>query len=158
MAIRRVNEYKKEVEDKAIKLLDELSKMGVDIAKAKLVEMGAVLTGELSQSIHAYYSPSLNAAYVAVTNKHAVYVEFGTGPIGAGNPHPSGNGQYTNEGWWTRADGKEMSLLYGWQPLILSNGDVIYYTEGQVAKPFLYQTAKQLENEIERVAREVFAK
>ncbi len=157
MAIRRVNEYKKEVEAKTIELLNKLSELGVTVAKSKLVEMGAILTGELSESIHAYYSPALNAAYVAVTNKHAVYVEFGTGPRGAGSPHPSGNGQYKDEGWWTKADGKEMSLLYGWQSLILPNGDIIYYTEGQVAKPFLYETAKQLETEVERIAKEVFA-
>jgi hypothetical protein len=157
MAIRRVNEYKKEVETKTVELLNKLSEMGVDVAKAKLVDMGAVLSGELHQSIHAYYSPTLNAAYVAVTNKHAVYVEFGTGPRGAESPHPSGNGQYKDEGWWTKADDKDMGSLYGWQSLILPNDDIIYYTEGQVAKPFLYETAKQLENEIERVAKEVFA-
>ena len=37
-----------------------------------------------------------------------------------------------------------------------TNGDVIYYTEGQAAKPFMYDTARQLERDFIGIAREVF--
>lgn len=157
MAIRRLNEYKKEVETKTVRLLEVLTNQGVEIARAKVVELDAVDTGDLMSSITAYVSPLLNLGVIKVTNDHAVFIEFGTGPIGAASSHPTGMGTYRGNGWYTKADGKDMFSKYGWTPIELSNGDIIYYTEGQPSKPFMWQTAKELELRVTQVAKEVFA-
>lgn len=157
-AIKKLNAYKLEVETKTVDLVKKLITNGVSIARVKLVEYQAYYSGELYDDIVGYYSESTNIGYVRVTNDHAAFIEFGTGPRGSASPHPMGGGSYKSEGWYTKADGKPMDAIYGWTPIQLENGDVIYYTEGQPAKPFMYETAKQLENDFIRVAKEVFAK
>lgn len=157
MAIRRLNEYQKEVEAKTLRLAQELTDKGAEIARIKVVELGAYYSGELHSSISGYFSPSLNAGFIRVTNEHAAFVEFGTGPRGSASPHPNGGVSYKGEGWFTKADGKDMAMMYGWQPIVLGNGDIIYYTEGQPAKPFMYETAKELERQFLQIAKEVFA-
>jgi hypothetical protein len=57
---------------------------------------------------------------------------------------------------FTKADGKPMDSLYGWQPLG-NDGDTYFYTEGQAAKPFMYETALELRNKVEVIAKEVFS-
>jgi hypothetical protein len=156
MAIRRLNEYKKDVEQKTIKLATQLATNGAEIARIKLAEYGAIESGDLLSQIGGYFSPTYNTGVIKVSSKYAAFIEFGTGPQGASSPHPSGNGTYKSEGWLTAADGKPMDVMYGWQPIVLSNGDVIYYTEGQAAKPFMYDTARQLERDFIGIAREVF--
>jgi hypothetical protein len=47
--------------------------------------------------------------------------------------------------------------MYGWQPFVMSDGSVIYYTEGQPAKPFMYETALELEREFPRIVKGVFS-
>lgn len=158
IAIRRLNEYKKKVEQKTIELATRLAERGADIARIKLVEYGAVLSGELLGDITGFFDATTNTGFVRVTNDYAAFIEFGTGPIGASRPHPSGKGTYRSTGWFTAADQKPMDTLYGWQPIELSNGNIIYFTKGQAAKPFMYETAKQLESEFIKVAKEVFAK
>jgi hypothetical protein len=158
MAIRRLNEYQKEVETKTMLLAQQLTDRGVDIARMKVVEMCKLPSGDLASSIMGYYSPSLNAGFIRVTNDHAAFIEFGTGPLGAESPHPTISVGHKGEGWYTKADGKPMDVMYGWQPITLGNGDIIYYTEGQPAKPFMYKTALELQLVFFEVAKEVFAK
>ena len=78
MAIRRLNEYKKEVETKATELAQRLTDLGADIVRMKIVEMGAYATGELLSGVDGYFSPTLNAGFIRVTSDHVAFVEFGT--------------------------------------------------------------------------------
>ncbi len=156
-AIKRIEEYQKEVETKTIQLAQRLAEQGANIARIKVMEFGGFDTGDLYSSIGGYFSSALNMGVIQVTSNHAAFFEFGTGPRGSASPHPKGGVSHRSDGWWTKADGKDMESMYGWQPITLSNGDVIYYTEGQPAKPFMYETARELEAQVERIAREVFA-
>lgn len=157
MAIKEINAYRKEVEQKAVRLAQRLTDKGVEIARMKIVEMCKISSGDLLSSVIGYYSPALNSGFVRVTNDHAIFVEFGTGPQGAAHPHPMGGIAHKGEGWYTKADGKPMDNLYNWTPITTKNGDVIYYTEGQPAKPFMYETARELSIEYLAIAKEVFA-
>lgn len=158
MAIRRINEYQKEVESKTIELAQKLAERGAEIARIKVMEFGGFNSGEMYSGIGGYFSPTLNMGLVKVTSDHAAFFEFGTGPRGSASPHPNGGVSYKGEGWWTAADGKDMEMMYGWLPITLKNGDIIYYTEGQEAKPFMYETAQELGRQFEQIAKEVFAK
>lgn len=157
-AIKQLKKYKQEAEQKTIELATQLAERGAEIARIKLVEYGAIQTGDLLSQIGGYFSPTLNMGVIKVSSKYAAFIEFGTGVVGQQNPHPSGKGTYKSEGWLTAADEKPMDALYDWKPIVLPNGDVIYYTEGQAAKPFMYETAKQLERDFISVAKEVFGR
>lgn len=153
-AINELEQYKKDLERRVQLLLKELTDQGVEIAKAKVVEHGIIHDNDLTNSINGFVQG--NKGFIRVDDIHAVFFEFGTGPVGAASPHPSGRGTYSSDGWYTRADGKDMETLYGWTPLGDSNGDAYYLTYGQKSKPFMYDTALKLRDEFPRIVKVVF--
>lgn len=151
-AIKEIQEYKADLERRVRQMLRMFTDNGIRIAKAKVVELGIIHDSKLTNSIYGFVRD--NVGYLRVDDENAVFFEFGTGPKGSSDPHPLG-GSYKSEGWFTKADGKPMHTLYGWKPM--GDGDNAYYfTEGQAAKPFMYETALKLRDEFPRIVREVF--
>ena len=151
-AIHELQQYKEDLERRVRLLLKRLTDEGVKIAKAKVVEHKIIHDTKLTNSINGFVSG--NVGFIRVDDEHAVFFEFGTGPVGASDPHPLG-GSYKEKGWFTAADGKPMDELYGWYPLG-KDGDVYFFTEGQKAKPFMYETALQLRDVFPEIVKEVF--
>ena len=157
-AINELEEYKKEVERRARLLVQTLTDLGVAIVRAKIVEMGAYDTGELLSGVDGYFSPSLNAGYVKVSSDHVAFVEFGTGVVGASSPHK--NGEYLSKAAWSYASGAKIFTTkdgrVGW---IYPTDDGEYrFTEGMRSRPFMYETALQLQREFPKIAKEVFGR
>ncbi len=155
-AIQELNQYKKEIEIKAGQLVQRLVDLGANVTRVKIVEMGAYYSGELLSGVGGYYSPTLNAGWVKVTNDHAAFVEFGTGVVGQSNPHR--NGEYLSKASWAYATGRTIFTTkdgrVGWfYPT--DNGEY-RFTEGMRSRPFMYETALELQREFPRIAREVF--
>ena len=147
-AIRELKQFKNEFLKKCNSLVQELTDLGVDIAKVEVTQLDAVYTGELRNSIEGYYSPSTNVGIIKAGAYYAVYVEFGTGVVGNQSPHPN------PQGWSydVNAHGDE-----GW---VYYNDDIgeFRWTKGFKSRPFMYNTARQLEKECEKISREVFGK
>ena len=152
-AITEIEEYKKDLERRVRLLLKTLTDRGVQIAKAKVVEHGIIHDNELTNSIHGFILG--DKGFIRVDDEHAVFFEFGTGPMGASDPHPLGP-TYTTDAWYTKADGKPMDELYGWTPLTNDDGETYYLTVGQKSKPFMYETALKLRDEFPAIVKEVF--
>jgi hypothetical protein len=153
-AIKELQQYKRDLVNKRVKaLLQALIDNGIVIAKQKIVDYKIIHDNKLSNSINGLISG--NVGFIKVDDENAIFFEFGAGPRGSRSPHPNG-GSYKSEGWFTKADGKPMDTLYGWKPLG-SDGDTYFYTEGQKAKPFMYETAVELKNKVHLIAREVFS-
>lgn len=147
-AIREVKSYKTQFLDKCEKLVRALTDKGVEIAKLQVKQLDAVYTGELMNSIDGFYSPTSQVGIIQAGAYYAVYVEFGTGVVGSRSPHPNPNGyQYdiNNHGdkGWSYYD--EDSQTWKW-------------TKGFKSRPFMYNTARQLEKECIKIAREVFGR
>ena len=147
-AIRELEQYKKELNRKTSLLIEALTDRGVEIAKAQIRELGAVYTGELESSISGYFSPSTGVGIIKAGAPYAVYVEFGTGIVGAGSPHPAPAGwrydvnNHGEAGWWYFNDRDQK-----W-----------HWTKGIESRPFMYNTVQILERECMRIAKEVFAR
>ncbi len=152
-AIKELNAYKEYLVARTEALLQRLTSDGATIAKAKVVQLGIKYDNNLTASINGFVTG--NVGFIKVDDEHAVFFEFGTGPIGAANPHPKG-GKYKSSGWFTKADGKAMDSLYGWTRFG-DDGNTFFYTHGQKSKPFLYETALELQREFPRIAKEVFS-
>lgn len=152
-AIKELEDYKADLERRVRLLLKTLTDRGVQIAKAKVVEHGIIHDTELTNSINGFVKG--NVGFIRVDDEHAVFFEFGTGPIGASSPHPLGP-TYTADAWYTKADGKPMDELYNWTPLTSENGDIYYLTMGQKSKPFMYETALKLRDIFPAIVKEVF--
>lgn len=147
--------YKNNILQQKVDLLSKtLAEKGVDIAQVNVATLDAIFTGELISSIHTKYGGGAKGTaifYIVADSEHAIYVEMGTGLIGASKPYPgklpavyaqgktihqTNNGKY---GWFYQDD----------------NGDW-YFTEGMPSRPFMYETSLELMNLVVKTAREVF--
>lgn len=156
-AIKELQAYKKEVEQKARLLVQRLTYYGAEIARIKIVDMGAVYSGELLSGVDGYFSPLLNAGFVKVTSDHVAFVEFGTGVVGQQSPHT--NGEYLSKASWGYATGQKIFTTkdgkVGW--IYPTDDGGFRFTEGMKSRPFMYQTALELQREFPRMAKEVFS-
>ena len=155
-AIKELNLYQKDVEKKSKQLVQRLVDLGANVARVKIMEMGAFYSGELLSGVGGYFSPLLNCGWVKVTNDHAAFVEFGTGVVGLSNPHK--NGEYLSKASWAYATGRTIFTTKdgrtGWY---YPTDDGEYrFTEGMKSRPFMYETALELQRTFPKVAMEVF--
>ena len=147
-AIREVKVFKTMFLLKCERLVQALTDTGVEIAKMQVAQLDAVYTGELMNSIDGFYIPKSKVGIIKAGAYYAVYVEFGTGVVGSQSPHPNPDGwQYdsNNHGdkGWVYYDDKL---------------DRFKWTKGFKSRPFMYNTARQLEKECVRIAKEVFGR
>lgn len=146
-AIQELKEYKKLFQLKCNLLVKTLTEYGVEIAKMEVKKLDAIYTGELQNSIEGFF-PSTNVGIIRAGATYGVYVEFGTGVVGKNSPHPDPQGyQYdvNNHGdkGWVYYD--EDSGTFKW-------------TRGFRSRPFMYNTARELEKQCIKIAKEVFGK
>lgn len=152
-AIADIEVFQKDLEAKIDEFTEKMAEKGVEFAKIQILHYGAYMTGELYNSIDLKRGDVIphGSCWIVYTDcPHAKYVEFGTGPVGAGKapwvkggrlqgmypPHPSGTGKYRDTGWfWSNA-----------------------YVTGLPSRPFMWDTEKYLElnSTIREVAKEVF--
>ncbi len=156
-AIEEIREYQKEVENKTRILVQRLMDLGAEIARIKIASFGALDAGDLLSSVDGYFSPLLNAGFVRVTSDHAAFVEFGTGIVGQMNPHK--NGEYLSKASWGYATGSKIFTTkngkVGW--IYPTDDGGFRFTEGMKARPFLYETALEIQKTFPQVAKEVFS-
>lgn len=145
-AIRELKQFKTEFLEKCNRLIEKLTDYGVEVAQLQVQQLDAVYSGELMNSIEGYYSPTYNVGIIKAGAYYAAYVEFGTGVVGKQSPHPAPQGwsydvnNHGDEGWVYYDD---------------ERGE-FRWTKGFKSRPFMYNTARQLEKECRRIAREVF--
>lgn len=149
-AITELQMYKEDLERRVRLLVKRLTDRGADIARAKVVEMDAIYTGELLNSIDSYLfafgdSP---VGFIRVNAEYGMFVEFGTGIVGkSGTHHPAED-------------------VFGWEYDVNNHGEVGWIfptddgsyrrTRGQESRPFMYETALQLRDEFPAIVKEVF--
>ena len=155
-AIKELQRYRKDVEAKTKLLVQRLTDYGADVARIKIVSMGAYFTGELLSGVDGYFSPALNAGFVRVTSDHVAFVEFGTGVRGQNSPHQ--NGEYLAKASWNYASGEKIFTTQdgriGW--FYPTDDGGVRFTEGMPSRPFMYETAIELQSKFPQMAKEVF--
>lgn len=145
-AIREVRQYQKELETKTGRLIQRLTSEGAEIAKTQIRQMDAAYTGELLQSVGGIFHPESRVGIIRAGAWYAAFVEFGTGVVGASAPHPNPEGWaydkagHGDAGWWYFNDKDQR-----W-----------HWTSGMESRPFLFNTARELETRCFQLAREAF--
>jgi hypothetical protein len=156
-AVKELKQYKTEIENKTRLLVQRLTEEGAAITRVKIVNMGAYYSGELLSGVEGYYSPTLNVGFVRVTSDHVAFVEFGTGVVGQSNPHK--NGEYLSKASWNYASGAKIFTTQdgrvGW--IYPTDDGGFRFTEGMPSRPFMYETALELQSKCEQMARVVFS-
>lgn len=148
-AIMEVEKRKKGYQNKLNRLAYELAKRGEEIAKERCRTSTNGDTGWLEESIWCEVDIVNNKFKVAVhmDADYAVMVEFGTGIVGAWNPHPNAG----RRGW------KHDVNDHGYEGWVYKDdaGD-FYWTQGQPSNPIMWDTVQQLKEEFPVIARKVF--
>lgn len=156
-AIKELNAYKKRIQEKTSLLVQKLTDYGAEIVRIKIVNMGAYYSGELLSGVSGYYSPTLNVGFVKVASDHVAFVEFGTGVKGQNSPHK--NGEYLSLAAWNYASGAKIFTTQdgrvGW--IYPTDDGGFRFTEGMESRPFMYETALELQRNFEQMAKEVFS-
>lgn len=152
--IDEIRKYQDSLVIKARLLAQELAELGVEIARVKVADYDAIFKGELIESIHSDYGESnKNGAifFIKADSEHAIYVEIGTGIVGANSP-------YKGKLPVVYAQGKTIRQLpdgrYGW--FYQGDDGNWYFTEGMPSRPFMYETSMELYSKVEEIAKKVF--
>ena len=138
------------------KLLENLVFDGVVIAKEEV----PVDTGELRDSIHGKMYPSKMKGEIIAETDHSIFVEFGTG-VHYPNSHPQAGEFGIAHGTYGRGLGNNDYWFYTGQPGN-AGGELAYghtnstITHGNPANMPMYNTGKDMKNEIMRIVRDVF--
>lgn len=146
-AISKIETYERKLKQNVRTFLSKLLEIGVEISRAKIVELGAIDSGELQNSLAYTLYKEGNKGILFTDCAHACFVEFGTGVKGAANPHPTIPWAYDTNG-----HGED-----GWYYYDTEQGR-IRFTKGMPSRPFMYETAKELEQRAAEIAREVFSR
>lgn len=154
----QIANYQVEIHEKLDIFVERLAQKGVEIAVLKVVSNGNIFTGTLLESIQ--YKPgdvvTDGITYIVYTDcPWAKWVEFGTGIVGEEASHPDA----AIHGWEydTHKHG-EAGWYYTKGEYDENNKPIVYWTKGQRAKAFMYETARELFYEIQDVALEVFGR
>lgn len=136
--LTKLNEIKKKfTEELPQKIVSELVDFGKERAKDNVSTLGAIDMGELYESIDGEVSapqPHYCEGKVKAGTDHCKFVEFGTGIVGKGRPHPEG-------GWAYDVNGHGVS---GWWYYDDVRGKV-RWTQGMPSRPYMYNARKQTE-------------
>ena len=140
--IRGVEEYEKWLKEKAAILVQKLADLGVEVASVGFAN--AAYDGTNDVSVNFEERGELTRAVVA-TGKATLFIEFGAGLIGYGHPEPQeyGPGTYPGKGHWNDPN--------GWY---YEHGKKSY---GNPPAAAMYNARKQLEQDFDSIAREVFS-
>lgn len=142
-AIKEVKAYQKKVEAAAGKLTKSLTEQGVSLAQLNASYMNIYDTGELMRGIESQYKGKVG--FVVSTATHSIFCEFGTGTVGAENPHP----EVAIAGW--RYDVNNHGELGWWY---IGRDGQAHWTKGMPSRPFMYDTAQMLRQMVVPLAKE----
>lgn len=107
--------------------VEELTQKGYEY----MMSIVPIESGELAESISWEYNPETNTGRILVDADYAIFVEYGTGIVGANNPHPEPAAGWTydynnhGEAGWTYFDSKKHRF---------------FHTKGQPPTAFVYRT------------------
>ena len=155
---RELKEYKKTLNDKVAELMNNLAEKGVETVRANIVYYGAYFDGDLLNSVKSKVRKSDKnhiTVVIQANSKHAVYVEFGTGHIGAEHPYKGNVPVVYSQGKFIRYNAE--TDKYYWYYYKYGTW---HYTEGLPSRPFMLDSATMLrttiiQEEIKRVFKDV---
>lgn len=145
-AKEQLRKYKKSLPNKQRRLMFELAKRGYRVMEEEISNFYMPYsTGALKRHIVV----RLGDDWCTISNDsdHALYVEFGTGIVGAQNPYPNNKIGYRydinghgEDGWYYYDEDEKR----------------IRWTKGMRSRPFVHNTYLKLKDEVVGIAKEVF--
>lgn len=160
--IKSVEDYRRWQQEKAKVLLDRLSAKGLEVTNVKFGTAAYDGTPEVTVNVE---NRGDNVRAVVATGGTVLFIEFGTGVTYPDN-HPQAAELGMIRGEYGLGKGKQTTWAYYGQPgtngVVANNppkekdGLPLVFTHGNPANMPMYESVKQLKDEIAAIAREVF--
>lgn len=158
--INKLKAYQKSLEEKQHRLLEELVKVGIDVASTKF--QTAQYDGDNDVIVNK--QPEWvgdNKLFLTATGNSITFIEFGTG-IHYAEQHPKAAVLGAIRGAYGQGKGSRDSWGYYGNPG--TNGKVVkendkgtvVLTHGNPPARAMYDSAKEMRNQVANIAREVF--
>lgn len=137
------------------KNLDKISDKVLNVAVAEgkqrvqnnIRALGINSEGELYNNVETEIKDNVGSVYIDLgIVPHAEFVEYGTGVVGGGNPHPDPVDNWIYD---VNSHGEK-----GWVYRNPYDGK-FYRTRGMVHRPFMYNSYKEMEERIKEITKEV---
>lgn len=157
-AIREVQNYKVWLKQRSGILLDRLAQHGFSVASANFAKAAYDGTNDVSVSVEQRGD---KARAVVAIGASVLFIEFGTGVVYPDN-HPEAVEHGMRRGEYGEGHGKQHSWGYYGEPgtngqvRTKKNGAAVVITQGNPANMSMYDTVKQLNELLPRLAKEVF--
>lgn len=158
--MKRIQDYRKSLEERQKQLLAELAKIGVDIASARFS------TAQYDGENDVQVSPvpewvGDNRLFLTASGKAVTFIEFGTG-VHYVEQHPNAAALGMVRGTYGQGKGAQDSWGYYGEPG--TNGRVVRETDkgpvvvthGNPPARAMYDAAKEMRSKIVDIAREVY--
>lgn len=157
--IQEVENRKTWLRDRATVFLERLVAMGVGIASACFDD--AAYDGTNDVVVSAEYRGE-NARAIVAVGKAVLFIEFGAG-VTYPDDHPEAGELGMKRGEYGQGHGKQQSWGYYGEPGTngvlkeKKNGGFVVITHGNPANMPMYETKKELQFQLTRIAKEVFS-
>lgn len=157
-AVRELDAWRTWLEARTRELLGRLSQEGLSVASARFAR--AVYDGTNDVSVRVERRSEDVRAIVAV-GRSVLFIEFGTGVVYP-DDHPEAGRHGMVRGGYGRGQGKRRTWSYYGDPgtngvvHAKADGRTVVSTQGNPANKPMYETARDLEERIGAMAREVF--
>lgn len=165
--ITKIEQFPKKIEAKTKEFLKRLSELGLDISKSKIKNI--VYPGDMSDFHIECEWQEENRLAIVFRSKAILFIEFGTGTYftRSEEEHPLalemgytrggyGKGRGKNE-WWLYPDRGINAGTKGSSEAFGNSGRTkLRITHGNRANRIVYDTGKELREQISKIAQEVF--
>ena len=160
-AIEEIERYQRELNQKVHKLMERLAEVGISEADVRFGR--AIYDG--TNDVLVNKSPEWvdeNKLVISASGKAITFIEFGAGVHYASESHPKAGEFGYNRGGYGYHLGRLDSWRYDGDPG--TNGEVItegkhkgeVKTHGNPANRVMYESAKEMREQIAKIAKEVF--
>lgn len=150
--IDQLQEYKSKVESLEVNTTEKVTSRALNEIERNLF---AVTDKDGNVDVSADSFTFGNSGFAYLTGSQAAYVEFGTGPKGAENPHPNAGENSWKYG--TSGDGKIFTTKdgrIGWLYKDFETGR-LRFTEGLSAQEVVLRASESVKSEIPEIVKEL---
>lgn len=157
--IRKIEDLGNWQSDRAIVFADRLAQEGMEIASIKFSQAVYDGTNDVSVTVEPRGN---NVRAVVATGGATLFIEFGTG-VTYPDDHPEAGKLGMKRGEYGQGHGKQHSWGYYGDPGTngvlkeKKNGGFVVITHGNPANMPMYETAKELQDRLTEIAKEVFS-
>lgn len=157
--IKQIEEYNRKLQEKADKMVAELANIGLDVARIGFYQ--AQYDGNNDVQVSIEDKGAAKKAVVA-TGQAVLFIEFGTG-VTYPDDHPQKPSGVLGRGDYGKGHGKQTTWAYYGEPgtngtvITKPNGTQVVLTHGNPSNMAMYNAKERMRQDIQRIAREVFA-